>query len=65
MLLLGETCLHNRIEEIPIKCNIEEIKYQITVSECNTLRSLIKNVVERNINVLSKEEYDDVWIEYG
>ena len=54
MLLLGETCLQNRKEEIPIKGNIEKIKYERTVSECNTLRSLIKNVVDRNINVLPK-----------
>ena len=28
------------------------------------MRSLNKNVVERSINILSKQEYDDVWIEY-
>ena len=29
------------------------------------MRSLNKNVVERSINILSKQEYDDVWIECG
>ena len=40
-------------------------KYEKVVSECNKLVSLIKNVVDRNITILKKQEYDDVRIEYG
>ena len=42
-----------------------EKKYEKFVSECNKLVSLIKNVVDRNITILKKQEYDDVRIEYG
>ena len=41
---------------------IEKRKYEITDSECKKLRSLIKNVVGRNLTVLLKQKYDDVRI---
>ena len=40
-------------------------KYENTVIECMKWRSLIKNVVVRNIAVLSKTGLDVVWFEYG
>ena len=33
--------------------------------ECKKLRSLIEDVVRRNITILSKLEYDNIRIEYG
>ena len=35
--------------------NVDEQNSEKSVSECNKLRSLIKNMVERNITILSKQ----------
>ena len=35
------------------------------INECNKLRSLIQNVIERSIAITSHNEYDYVRIEYG
>ena len=40
-------------------------KWWKTVSECNKLSGLITNIFGRNINILSKQEYDYVRIKYG
>ena len=60
--MLVETCIQIKNRK---KNNVEKLNYAKTVSECNKFRSLIKNVVGKHINILSKQEYDDVWIEYG
>ena len=52
-------------EEIIIKSNVEKQNYKKTVIECNKLRNLIKTEVGRNITIISKQEYDNVSIEYG
>ena len=62
MLMLGEIYIIKKQEG---KSSIKKQNYLKTVSEWNNLRSLNKNVVGRNINILSKQEYDDVIIEYG
>ena len=47
------------------KNDVEKRNYEKTVSECKKLRSLIKELVWRNITILSQQEYDNVRIEYG
>ena len=47
------------------KSSIEKCNYKKSVSECNKLQSLNKNVVRRNIIFLSKQEYYNVRIEHG
>ena len=51
-------------EEIPIEI-VEKQKYEKSVSESKKLRNSIKRVVDRNITVISKSEYNDVLIKYG
>ena len=35
------------------------------INECNKLRGVIQNMIERSIAITSNNEYDDVRIEYG
>ena len=54
-----------QLKEISRKSIVEKQKYEKAVSESKKLRTFIKSVVGRNINLLSKIEYDHVQIEYG
>ena len=65
MLTLVERCVQINNKKNPRKILVHKRKYEKPVSECKKLHTLIKSMVERNINVLSKKLYDDFQIEYG
>ena len=51
--MLGDTYIQiKNKKKIPRKRNVEKRKYEIAFSECKKFCSFIKNVVERDINVL-------------
>ena len=62
MLMLGEIFQQQKNKK---KNKVEKHDYEKPVSECKKLHSIIKSVVERNINTLSQKEQDNVRIEYG
>ena len=57
MILLGETCLQTKKKQgkKSRKSNVDKQKYEKAVIECKKLRSLIKNVVDRNITIILKQ----------
>ena len=48
--------LNKKQKEIPQRSNIEKQKYEEAVIECKKLHSFIKNMVERKIAILSKQD---------
>ena len=60
LLKYAEIILYDK----PTEIYMEKWKYKKTVSNCNKWRSLIKTVVGRNINFLSRK-LDHIRTEYG
>ena len=58
MLILGDTCLP------PKKVAFRNVMMKKILSECKKLRSLIESLVGIHFNMLSRQEYDNVRIEY-
>ena len=60
--MLGDICIQLKTRINPKKSDAEKKNHEKAVSECKKLLSFIKNGVEINITILSKQEHNYVRI---
>ena len=60
-----EDIIHEKQDEKYLLSEVDFLHSENNTNECKKLRSSIQEVIERNISILSQNEYDNFRIEYG